>query len=171
MSDQPQPGIDRRHLLAGGLGVAGVACLAACGDGSTGATEIPVNGGQQAGAATSTTPTTPTAASTTATSGTPSAAGPALIALADVPVGGAASAKGPDGKPLIVAQPQAGTVVAFSAICTHQGATVAPDGARLKCPRHGSTFAIADGARLSGQAQLPLTKVEVTVVDGQVVSV
>jgi Rieske Fe-S protein len=160
MTYQPQPGIDRRHLLAGGIGAAGVVGLAACGDGTSGATEDPIYGGQQGGAATSTTPSP----------GTTPAAGPALIALADVPVGGAAAAKGPDGKPIIVAQPQAGTVVAFSAICTHQGCTVAPDGPRLKCPCHGSTFAIADGARVSGQAQLPLTKVGVTVVDGQVVS-
>jgi Rieske Fe-S protein len=163
MRDQPQPGIDRRHVLAGGIGAAGVVGLAACGDGSSGATEDP----QQGGAATSTTP----AATPTSTSATSAPAGPALIALADVPVGGAAAAKGPDGKPIIVAQPQAGTVVAFSAICTHQGCTVAPDAARLKCPCHGSTFAIADGARVSGPAQLPLAKVEVTVVDGQVVSV
>lgn len=169
MRDQPEPGIDRRHLLAGGIGAAGVVGLAACGDGTTGATEDPIYGGQQGGAATSTIPTA-TSTSTTA-SGTTEAARPSLIALADVPVGGAASAKGSDGKPVIVAQPQAGTVVAFSAICTHQGCTVAPDGARLKCPCHGSIFAVADGARVSGQAQQPLAKVEVTVVDGQVVQV
>lgn len=161
MRDQSQPGIDRRHLLAGGIAAAGVVGLAACGDGTSGATEDPIYGGQQGGAATSTTPSP----------GTTSAAGATLIALADVPVGGAAAAKGVDGKPIIVAQPQAGTVVAFSAICTHRGCTVAPDAARLKCPCHGSTFAIADGARVSGPAQLPLTKVEVTVVGGQVVSV
>jgi Rieske Fe-S protein len=168
MRDQSQQGIDRRHLLAGGIGAAGVVGLAACGDGTSGATEDPIYGGQQGGAATS---STPAASSTTPSPGTTSATGPTLIALADVPVGGAAAAKGADGKPIIVAQPQAGTVVAFSAICTHQGCTVAPDAARLKCPCHGSTFAITDGARVSGPAQLPLTKVEVTVVDGQVVSV
>jgi Rieske Fe-S protein len=157
MTEQPgRTGIDRRHVIAGGLAAAGVVGLAACGTGSTGSTSGAGDAGGQQGAATG-----------TSTGGAP--AGAALIALADVPVGGAASAKDADGKPLIVAQPQAGTAVAFSAICTHQGCTVAPAGTQIKCPCHGSVFALADGARVSGPAQRPLAKVAVTVVDGQVV--
>jgi Rieske Fe-S protein len=166
---QGRTGIDRRHVIAGGLAAAGVAGLAACGDGATGSTDDPLYGGGQQGAATTApTSTAATTEASTATSTGSAAAGTALIALADVPVGGAASAKDSDGKPLIVAQPQAGTVVAFSAICTHQGCTVAPAGAQIKCPCHGSVFALADGARVSGQAQRPLAKVDVTVADGQV---
>lgn len=167
MTDQPARDIDRRHLLAGGLGAAGVVGLAACGDGSTGASEDPIYGGGQP-AATTSSPAPATTDTSTPDSGTTSPAGPTLIALADVPVGGAASAKGVDGKPIIVAQPEAGTVVAFSAICTHNGCTVAPAGSQLRCPCHQSTFAIADGARVSGPAPAPLAKVAVTVVDGQV---
>lgn len=171
MTDQPgRTGIDRRHVIAGGLAAAGFAGLTACGDGATGATDDPLYGGGQQAAPTSATPTTAATSTTTAaespTSGAPT--GPALIALAAVPVGGAAAAKDAQGKPLIVAQPQAGTVVAFSAICTHKQCTVAPAGAELKCPCHGSVFALADGARVSGLAQDPLAKVDVTVVDGQV---
>lgn len=160
MTDRPLPRIDRRHLLAAGLGTAGVVGLAACGDGSTAGSSDPLHGGDQGGGATA-----PAASGGSATA----AAAPALIALADVPVGGAASAKGADGTPIVVAQPEAGTVVAFSAICTHNRCTVAPAGSQITCPCHQSTFAITDGARVSGPAQRPLAKVAVSVVDGQVV--
>lgn len=171
MTDQPDPastGVDRRHLLAGGIGAAGVLGLAACGDGSTGATEDPVYGGGPA-VDTSTATAGDTPSTSEAGAGATRAAGPALIAVADVPVGGAASAKDAEGKPIIVAQPEAGTIVAFSAVCTHNGCTVAPAGSRIACPCHQSSFAIADGARLGGPAQQPLAPVAVTVVDGEVV--
>lgn len=168
MTDRHLPGIDRRHLLAAGLGAAGVVGLAACGDGSTAGGNDPLYGGDQGGGASASTPSA-SGSSGTAAQGSVTAAAPALIAVADVPVGGAASAKGADGTPIIVAQPEAGTVVAFSAICTHNRCTVAPAGSQITCPCHQSTFAIADGARVSGPAQRPLAKVPVSVVDGQVV--
>jgi nitrite reductase/ring-hydroxylating ferredoxin subunit len=144
--------IDRRHVLAVGLGTAGLAGLAACG-GTTGTTGGPYGGGAAAPATTG-----------------PSAAGATpLIALADVPVGSAASATTADGKPVIVSQPTEGTAVAFSAICTHRGCTVAPAGSELKCPCHGSVYKASDGSNVSGPAPRPLDKVAVKVVDGQVV--
>lgn len=155
-------GIDRRHVLAGGLAAAGALGLGACGDGATGATEDPIYGGAQPGTSAS----TPTPSST-GTTPAPVASAP-LVALADVPVGGAVGAKDAAGKPIIVAQPTAGSIVAFSAICTHQGCTVAPAGERLTCPCHGSVFAVTDGSNVSGPAPRPLAKVEVTVADGQV---
>lgn len=57
--------------------------------------------------------------------------------------------------------------MAFSAVCTHQGCTVAADGAGLRCPCHGSTYDLT-GANTAGPAPSPLPKVEVTVTDGQV---
>jgi Rieske Fe-S protein len=92
-----------------------------------------------------------------------------LVALSEVPVGGALSVDGPDG-PLIVAQPTQGEAVAFSAICTHQGCTVAPDGDRLRCPCHGSVYEAATGRNIEGPAPRPLDKVTVQVVDGEVVA-
>ncbi|HEY5031901.1 MAG TPA: Rieske 2Fe-2S domain-containing protein [Actinomycetes bacterium] len=50
-----------------------------------------------------------------------------LIKLASVPLGGSASATS-GGRPAVVSQPTSGNVVAFSAICTHMGCTVAPAG-------------------------------------------
>lgn len=104
-------------------------------------------------------------------SDTPSAAAPAagepLAQVADIPVGGALSATGADGKPIILLQPEAGTVTAVSAICTHQGCTVAPDGDELKCPCHGSVFDLT-GGNVSGPAPSPLPPVDVHVSDGAV---
>lgn len=75
---------------------------------------------------------------------------------------------GPSG-PLIVAQPTDGEAVAFSAVCTHQGCTVAPDGEQLRCPCHGSVFEATTGDNVSGPAPRPLEDVPVRVADGQVV--
>src|SRR6478736_4731055 len=52
------------------------------------------------------------------------AVGGDIAALADVPVGGSIDTK-IDGAPALLAQPTAGQVVAFSAICTHQQCVVA----------------------------------------------
>ena len=104
-----------------------------------------------------------------ASAGAVSSRGP-LVALADVPVGGAVAAKDASGAPIVVAQPTAGRVVAFSAICTHMGCQVAPSGPRLDCPCHGSRFDAATGAVLQGPATTPLPAVAVHVANGQVLS-
>lgn len=107
-----------------------------------------------------------------APTGSSGGGGPArpLVALADVPVGGAVSATSPDGRPIIVAQPTAGTAVGFSAICTHMGCTVTPAGKQLDCPCHGSVFDAATGKNLSGPAPRPLPPYTVHVSNGQVLS-
>lgn len=140
--DHAPCGLARRSFLAGGASVVGVGVLAACSPGGGGsATE------------------TESAA----------AGGGSIVALADVPVGGAVAAKASNGDPIIVAQPEEGTVVAFSAICTHMGCTVAPDGAQLACPCHGSVFESGTGEVVDGPATEPLPSVAVVVQDGQVV--
>jgi Rieske Fe-S protein len=60
-------------------------------------------------------------------------------------------------------------VVAFSAVCTHMGCTVAPQGGILKCPCHGSTYDLATGDNTGGPAPRPLAKVSVTVQGGRVI--
>ena len=141
----------RQVLSAAGFG-AGALALAACGSAS---------------------PTTaPTSSSTTAAAagGGDDTPNPGVLAkLADVPVGGAVSASDANGKPMLICQPTAGAAVAFSAICPHQGCTVAPAGKELGCPCHGSRFDLATGAVLNGPATSPLTKIDVTVQDGNVV--
>jgi cytochrome b6-f complex iron-sulfur subunit len=92
-----------------------------------------------------------------------------LATLADIPVGTAIAAKDPSGQPIVVARPTAGTAVAFSAICTHMGCTVAPAGAQLACPCHGSRYNASTGAVLQGPAPKPLASVPVHVEEGKVV--
>ncbi|GAA1061228.1 Rieske (2Fe-2S) protein [Agromyces bracchium] len=97
------------------------------------------------------------------------AAGEDVAALADIPVGGAISAT-IGGEPVLLSQPTAGEVVAFSAICTHQGCTVAPEGAALICPCHGSTFDPATGDVEQGPALEPLPSVPVSVDGDRVIA-
>jgi Rieske Fe-S protein len=135
--------VSRRSVLVAGAAGAGAAALAACTPG----------GGEGSGT------TTPTAA-----------ADQTLVALKDVPVGSAVSAKLPDGSAVIVAQPTAGTAACFSAICTHQGCTVAPAGAELHCPCHGSRYNAATGEVLQGPASRALARVPVHVDNGEVLT-
>jgi Rieske Fe-S protein len=148
-----QDGVSRRRLLAAGTGTAvGVAVLAACGGGNSSAGD-----------------SAPPPSSAAPGGGGSSSGGTTLAKVADVPVGGAVSAKSADGKPVIVSQPSAGQVVAFSAICTHMGCTVAPDGKILKCPCHGSTYDLATGKNTGGPAPRPLARLSVKVEKGDVV--
>lgn len=105
----------------------------------------------------------PTTASTTAATGSGRSA-TALGKVADIPAGSGLVATGPDG-PLLLADSGGGKVVAHTAVCTHQGATL--DGAGI-CPLHGSKFDVTTGAVLAGPATLPLAAVAVSVTDGQV---
>jgi len=113
-----------------------------------------------------------TACSASTTSSKPKGqpAGKKLVALADVPVGGAKAVNLPDGTPGVVAQPTAGTAVCFSAICTHNGCTVAVHGKELDCPCHQSRFNAFTGAVLQAPATSPLPKIPVKVSGGDVVT-
>lgn len=142
-----QDGFSRRKVLVAGAGTAlGATALAACGGSDSGGdTSTPASGSGGGGK------------------------GGVLAKVSDVPVGGAISAQDSSGKPVIVSQPTAGDVVAFSAICTHKGCTVAPQGKILQCPCHGSTYDPATGDNTGGPAPSPLAKVAVTVKQGEVV--
>lgn len=108
----------------------------------------------------------------TATSG-PEPDAPALGddvgALADVPVGGSIDAT-IDGEPALIAQPTAGQVVAFSAICTHQQCVVAAAGEEFHCPCHGSIYEAATGEVVQGPAIDPLTPIAVAVSGDRIVT-
>jgi Rieske Fe-S protein len=136
----------RRNVLTTGAAIAGAAvgtvALAACGSSSSDA----------------------------GTPAKPAAAGQTLAALADIPVGQSKSAKTADGQDVLISRPTETTAAAFSAICTHQGCTVAPAGAELKCPCHGSVFDALTGAVKHGPAASPLPAVPVKVTNGQVVT-
>jgi Rieske Fe-S protein len=146
----PALNLTRRNMILAGGGAAAAAALAACS--TTPDTADP------AGSAT----TEPSASSTD--SGSPTTE---IAKLADIPVGGGITAT-LDGQPILLAQPTQGVVVAFSAICTHQGCKVEPADTEFDCPCHQSRFDLATGEVLGGPAPRALDPVAITV-DGDTV--
>ncbi len=65
----------------------------------------------------------------------------------------------PDQRPMLLFKTKTGEVRALSALCTHNQCTIAWDGdkEKLKCPCHGSVFAIS-GKPEKGPAAEPLKK-------------
>jgi Rieske Fe-S protein len=154
------PSINRRQVLAGTATLAaGLVVTAGCSSGSSGGAAEDTGGARPGSSA----------PDSSAPRGQPGGSGADLVALSAVPVGGGVSAQDAAGRPLVVAQPKEGTIVAFSAICTHMGCTVAPQGGEFKCPCHGSVYALATGDNVSGPAPRPLAKVAVKVVKDKVV--
>ena len=72
--------------------------------------------------------------------------------------------------PAYVARPDADTVRAFSAVCTHQGCTVVAAGEILMCPCHQSHFELLTGEVTRGPAEKDLPLIEVHIADGDVVT-
>lgn len=68
-----------------------------------------------------------------------------------------------NGAPVAIAQPEPGTYVALSGICTHQGARLmTQEGLVLYCPAHHSEFDAADhGAVIAKPATRPLPEIAV----------
>ncbi|MFD4420174.1 Rieske (2Fe-2S) protein [Agromyces sp. NPDC058484] len=97
------------------------------------------------------------------------AVGDDIAALSDVPVGGSISAQ-INGEDALIAQPTAGQVVAFSAICTHQQCVVAAAGDEFHCPCHGSRYDAATGDVLQGPALDALSPIPVAVSGDRIVA-
>jgi Rieske Fe-S protein len=92
---------------------------------------------------------------------------PVRIPLGDIPVGGG---RVYPQQGLVVTQPTAGTIRAFSATCPHQGCAVADirDGV-IECPCHGSRFSVADGSVIRGPARRPLASLDVTLQASEII--
>lgn len=76
------------------------------------------------------------------------------VPKSDVPVGGGV-VRAEAG--VVITQPEAGTFLGFSSVCTHQGCDVREvrdDG--IYCACHGSLFSITDGSPTAGPASEPL---------------
>jgi Rieske Fe-S protein len=97
------------------------------------------------------------------------ALGEDIAALADVPVGGSIDAT-INGEPALIAQPTAGQVVAFSAICTHQQCVVAAAGDEFHCPCHGSMYDAVTGDVIQGPALEALPSIPVAVAGDRIVA-
>lgn len=88
-----------------------------------------------------------------------------LANAADIPVGGALAVTSDVAGDLLLTQPTAGEIHAFSAVCTHQGCAVEPGEGDLSCPCHGSAFDLASGEVLRGPANDPLPEAEIEISD------
>ena len=65
---------------------------------------------------------------------------------------------------VVVTQPVAGQFKAFTAVCTHQGCTVAGvSNNQIQCPCHGSIFSAKDGSVINGPATTGLAAMTATV--------
>src|SRR5215213_8466758 len=105
-----------------------------------------------------------------ASSGGGAKPGGAVIADASVVAPGRAFAFEDSGNPAVLVHLKDGDFVAYSAVCTHQGCTVAYKGGDLACPCHGSVFDPARGAEvIAGPAPRPLPEIPVKVQDDEVV--
>lgn len=155
MPDATEP--TRRTILTVGAAgaAAGALTLAGCAPGE----------GPDAPAGTGTASPPPA----TGDGGGSAATGSEIATLSEVPVGGSIGVE-IDGDPALLAQPTAGEVVAFSAICTHQGCVVGAAGDRFECPCHGSVYDSATGEVLQGPAIEPLPPIDVRVEGDRVVA-
>ncbi|GAA2125181.1 Rieske (2Fe-2S) protein [Glycomyces algeriensis] len=135
----------RRGMMCGLAGLGAAGALAACG------TESP------SGSDSSTT-------GSSGTEGGSTGEGGGIAATSDVPVGGGIVVD-----QTVIVQPTADEFLAFTAVCPHQGATVAaPDAdGNIICPQHQSTWTI-EGTLEQGPADIDLPPVEITVEDGQI---
>jgi nitrite reductase/ring-hydroxylating ferredoxin subunit len=147
--------LTRRTLAVTALGGLALPVLAACG------------GGDSSSPATAADPGVPGGASNDPPGGGNSATADALVATAQVPVGGGVILADQN---VVVTQPTEGTFEGFSATCTHQScllSTVA--GGTINCSCHGSQFSITNGDNVAGPsgeppgAVAPLPKVPVKV--------
>jgi Rieske Fe-S protein len=88
------------------------------------------------------------------------AGGISIGTTADLPVGGSLAFSDSVGNPGFALQPKAGTYLAYSAVCTHQGCTVGYDQAanQFACPCHGALFSGASGDVVRGPAKDPLQR-------------
>jgi nitrite reductase/ring-hydroxylating ferredoxin subunit len=152
----------RRSLL---LGVAGAGALAACSSPPVPSAEAPNQppaGAPSRSAGTGTEPASEATGTASATEA-PAAAG---TPISEIPVGGG---KIFPAQNVVVTQPVAGTLKAFSTTCTHQQCAVTSvrEGFII-CPCHDSAFAIDSGAPTeASEAKRPLQEKSITVSGGR----
>jgi Rieske Fe-S protein len=161
-ADHPKPPVPTRRTVLRGAAVAGVAVLSGTGLAACGGDEATTAGGDSGGG-TAASPTAPaqTSAPASEPAGGAGGGGGGLAKTADIPVGGG---KIFEAEKVVVTQPKAGEFKAFTAVCTHQGCTVATvDGGTINCACHGSKFSVADGSVKGGPAPGPLAAKQVTV--------
>ena len=146
--------IGRRQVLTAGIAGVAVAGLVACSN-STGASG----------------PTEEELSSATPSSGP---ASKVIATAADVPVGTVFKFTDPNsGMPAYLLQPAAGTFIAYSSKCTHQGCIVEakPDASGFACACHGAKYdsvGVPDETTSKNLTATPLAKIALTVEGDQI---
>ena len=156
-----------------GVGAAGASVLAACGGGGSESGGESGGGSGSGGESGSGGGSGGNAAGSSKSGGSKEtqASGGQAIAKASAVAPGSAVKFKDSGQPAVLVHLDSGDFVAYSAVCTHQGCTVAYKGGQLACPCHGSVFDPANGAAVvNGPAQRPLPELAVKVRGGEVVS-
>lgn len=174
--------VTRRAAIGAGV-VTGAALLAACGSSDT-ATTSKAGSSTTAGTTPSATSSSTSASSSSSASssagagsvsesdapeteggpvaaGTTAPSGTEIAKVADVPSGGSLIVSSGD-QQIALARNADGSVVAHTAICTHQGCAVKAAGATLSCPCHGSAFDAFTGAATKGPATQALDAITVS---------
>ncbi len=154
--------ISRKQLIrmgaALGLGSVGAAALAGCGG--------PAGDAKGGGGAPGMT------GAAEGLSGPEIAPGQAIAAEDGVaPNSGVPYTNAETGQPEVLVRLGDGKLVAYSAVCTHQGCTVAyqPQTRKLACPCHGGVFDPArNGTVVSGPPPRPLPEAKIEVRDGEI---
>ena len=96
------------------------------------------------------------------------AGGREIAQISRVPAGSAVAFED-SGTPAVLVHLQNGKFVAYSAVCTHQGCTVAFQDGQLACPCHRSVFDPSrGGAVVCGPAPSPLPRIPVKAQSGKI---
>lgn len=150
------PPCSRRAFVGTTVATGATLALAACGDGSSAAPNNEPSTAPQV-----------------------SGEGTVVATVAELPVGtrlsvAAVRTQGDEaGKQagFLLFRPDEQTVLAYTAICTHQGCAVtvkAPDGDNFYCPCHGSYFQPEDGKAVAGPAREALERFAAEIKDDDV---
>lgn len=159
----PIDGTPRRAILGVAI-VTGAAC-AGCSTSSSSSKASPPaqpNSPTSSGSATADPGSGTTPTDTPGSSASTPSAGRVVLGTTDhVPVGGGVILAD---RQIVLTQPTAGVIKAFTAVCTHQGCTVSSiEGDLIVCPCHGSRYHLSDGSVANGPAPRPLAPIAVTV--------
>ncbi|RNH98180.1 Rieske (2Fe-2S) protein [Micromonospora aurantiaca] len=91
-----------------------------------------------------------------------------LARLSDIPVGGGLVVRD---RNIVISRGSAAGIVAFTAVCSHQGCQVTSVvGGLIRCPCHRSRFDAGTGHPVAGPATQPLTPVAIKLVGDMVVT-
>ncbi|MFI7072578.1 Rieske (2Fe-2S) protein [Micromonospora sediminicola] len=91
-----------------------------------------------------------------------------LARLSDIPVGGGLVLRD---RNIVITRGSAAGIVAFTAVCSHQGCQVTSVvGGLIRCPCHRSRFDAGTGQPVAGPATQPLTPVAIKLLGDMVVT-